>query len=157
MITLQFADKPPRGVSQAGLRTAARYVQKATGFKLRGSITVAFVSRPRSRKLNRQFSGHDYATDVLSFAYEPDSTPTTPAPPILGDIAICTSIAKKQARQHKISLLAEVNLLLVHGLLHVLGFDHDQPLTQASFENTQNAIMKELKLPARQFFHGDVQ
>ncbi|MGD9902353.1 MAG: rRNA maturation RNase YbeY [Vicinamibacterales bacterium] len=82
----------------------------------RGELTVALVSDRRMRSLNRTFRGVDRATDVLSFAGEP---------PQLGDIVIATGVAARQAREAGHALGTEVRVLALHGLLHLLGFDHD--------------------------------
>lgn len=154
MIRLQFSTSLPRGVRAARLRTAARTAYKTTGFTTNLTIELAFVSARQSKQLNEQYSGptHAYATDVLSFAYGPESV-TAAKTSETGDIAICTSIAKTQAREHNQTLEAEVSLLLVHGVLHILGFDHQSNLSQTSFEKLQDAIMKELKIPTREFFN----
>ena len=70
------------------------------------------------RRLNRQFRGLDYATDVLSF-------PAAPPAPHLGDLAISLGRARAQAREFGHDLEHEVRILMLHGLLHLLGFDHE--------------------------------
>jgi rRNA maturation RNase YbeY len=74
------------------------------------------------RKLNLQYRGKDSATDVLSF----------PAPPVfrrqglLGELVICTPVARRQAREYGHSLGRELEVLIVHGLLHLQGYDHEE-------------------------------
>jgi probable rRNA maturation factor len=81
------------------------------------SATIAFVSDSSIRKLNQQFRGVDKATDVLSFpADEPDN---------LGDVAISVETAAKQAKENGLSLNDEIAQLILHGLLHLSGFDHE--------------------------------
>src|SRR5579872_2026781 len=70
------------------------------------------------RRLNRQFLGKDYATDVLSFAGLRGLSP-------LGDLAISLARARAQARQFGHSTEQEIQILMLHGLLHLLGFDHE--------------------------------
>ena len=82
------------------------------------SATIAFVSDKRIRELNRQFRGADKATDVLSF---PDDGPDKLN---LGDIAISTETAARQARDNGLSFDNEVAQLILHGLLHLSGYDH---------------------------------
>jgi probable rRNA maturation factor len=69
------------------------------------------------RALNRQFRGEDYATDVLSFPSDERG--------FLGDIVIAEGVAKRQAKDHGHSLKIEVQTLALHGLLHLLGYDHE--------------------------------
>jgi probable rRNA maturation factor len=83
------------------------------------SATIAFVSDKTIRQLNRQFRGIDRATDVLSFPAE-DSDKTN-----LGDIAISVDTAAKQARENGLKFDEEVAQLILHGLLHLSGYDHE--------------------------------
>ena len=83
----------------------------------RGAVCVALVSDRRMRSLNRQFRGKDYATDVLSFPAE--------ARGFLGDIVIASGVAKKQAKAAGHAVKTEIRVLALHGLLHLLGYDHD--------------------------------
>ena len=69
------------------------------------------------RALNRQFRGKDYVTDVLSFPSDERG--------FLGDIVIAEGVAKRQAKEHGHSLKIEIQTLVLHGLLHLLGYDHE--------------------------------
>jgi probable rRNA maturation factor len=111
----------------------------------RGELAIAFVSDARMRVLNRTYRGQDYATDVLSFA--PHSAPRTPDPAprtshpaarplgagpafsdtLLGDLVIATGVARRQAREAGHAYQTELRVLALHGLLHLLGYDHEQP------------------------------
>jgi len=91
-------------------------------------MTVALVSDARMRTLNRRFRGQDYATDVLSF---PTSSIQSPAAtprlrPHLGDIVIATGVARRQARTAGHGATDELRILALHGLLHLLGYDHER-------------------------------
>jgi len=83
---------------------------------------VALVSNARVRALNRKYRRLDYATDVLSF---PNHEPLIPNP-YLGDIVIATGVARRQARKAGHSELTELRVLALHGLLHLLGYDHER-------------------------------
>jgi len=97
------------------------------------SATIAFVSDNRIRKLNQQFRGIDKATDVLSFpAGEPDELN-------LGDIAVSVETAATQAKENGLSLDDEIAQLILHGLLHLSGYDHE----------TDNGEMNRLELRLR--------
>ncbi len=81
------------------------------------SATIAFVSDKRIRELNRQFRGIDKATDVLSFpAEEPNN---------LGDVAVSVETAATQAKENGLSFDDEIAQLILHGLLHLSGYDHE--------------------------------
>ena len=93
-------------------------------------MTVALVSDARMRTLNRQFRGKDYATDVLSFPAGTDRQKSSPQPPgpmsHLGDIVIATGVARRQARSAGHRATEELRILALHGLLHLLGYDHER-------------------------------
>ncbi len=91
--------------------------------RARGEVTIALVSDQRMRALNRTFRGVDRATDVLSFPAA--DAPPRAAVPALGDVAIATGVATRQARAAGHTLATELRVLALHGLLHLLGFDHE--------------------------------
>ncbi len=102
-------------------------------------VNVSFVDDARMRALNRQWRGIDRSTDVLSFAaFEGEEIPG--AERFLGDLVISLDKAHAQARQHGHAMLDEVAVLVAHGLLHLLGFDHergaDAARSQAEHEMT---------------------
>jgi probable rRNA maturation factor len=102
-------------ISPRGLAT---WLQKAAPVRARGEVTIALISDGRMRTLNRAYRGKDYATDVLSFPVE-DGT-------FLGDIAIATGVAQRQADEAGHSIATELKVLALHGLLHLLGYDHER-------------------------------
>ena len=77
------------------------------------------------RKLNQKFRNIDQATDVLSFPQDVDEEPIAPGEIILGDIAVSLDTAQVQAKEHGLTLEEEIILLLIHGILHLLGYDHE--------------------------------
>ena len=86
--------------------------------RARGTVTVAIVSDARIRTLNHRYRRRRRATDVLSFACE--------EPGYLGDIVIAGGVARRQARRAGHSLQSELRVLALHGLLHLLGYDHER-------------------------------
>jgi probable rRNA maturation factor len=81
-------------------------------------MTVVIVSDARVRALNRQYRKQDKATDVLSFPSEESG--------FLGDVVIASGVAARQAREAGHSLATELRVLALHGLLHLLGYDHER-------------------------------
>jgi probable rRNA maturation factor len=79
--------------------------------------TIAFVSDERIRQLNKQFRGLDKATDVLSFPADDEAT--------LGDIAVSAETAARQAKENGLTFDNEIAQLILHGLLHLCGYDHE--------------------------------
>lgn len=93
-------------------------------------FSVAFISDDRMRKLNHTFRGKDSTTDVLSFPHEADeleilATQDSGLAAFLGDIVISAEQAAKQAAENKLSLDAEIKQLILHGVLHLCGYDHE--------------------------------
>jgi probable rRNA maturation factor len=85
-------------------------------------LTVVFVSDNRIRALNRMYRGRDRATDVLSFGYPGE---TVEGALFLGEIVIAPEIARREAVRRRTTTAKEVRRLLVHGILHLLGYDHE--------------------------------
>ena len=102
----------------AGGRALASWLAGIAPSGARGSLTVAVTTDARVRMLNRRFRGVSKPTDVLSFPAE--------EPGQLGDIVIARGVAARQARELGHSLATELKVLALHGLLHLLGYDHEQ-------------------------------
>jgi len=108
------------------------------------NIGLSFLDRDTIQSLNSKYANNDYPTDVLSFEYGDDQGSN-------GDIAICAEIAKDQAKENGISEEEELSLLLVHGTLHILGYDHQTEEQIASLDALQGDIMKLLNYNYRDF------
>jgi probable rRNA maturation factor len=113
------------GLSAAGLERYLRAAQRAAG--LEGEVQVLLAGDATLKRLNREFRGKNTATDVLSFPAGPTtvffSDPS--APELAGDIAISLETAARQAERYGHTLRDEVRVLLLHGVLHLAGFDHE--------------------------------
>jgi probable rRNA maturation factor len=105
-------------------RGLGKWLGETAPARARGEVTVALVSDGRMRALNRSFRGKDSATDVLSFptASQHDAAGN---PNYLGDIVIATGVAQRQAEEAGHSVGTEFRILALHGLLHLLGYDHE--------------------------------
>jgi probable rRNA maturation factor len=86
-------------------------------------FATALVSDRRMIELNSLFRGKDSTTDVLSFPHEPDDL--DPVKNNLGDIVVSVEQAQRQAKQNKLTLEREIKQLILHGLLHLCGYDHE--------------------------------
>ena len=96
----------------------ARWLESVAPPRARGSVTIALVPDARVQALNREFRNKDTPTDVLSFpAGEPGQ---------LGDVVIAVGVARRQAKAAGHALGTELRVLALHGLLHLLGYDHEQ-------------------------------
>ena len=105
------------------------------------TVSVVFAGARTMRALNRQYRRKDYATDVLSFSYGPMRIGRTP---FLGEVVLSPEIAVRQAVQWRSAPERELRLLLMHGILHLLGYDHETDSGQMT--RLQN------KLSRRRFF-----
>jgi probable rRNA maturation factor len=105
-------------------RGLGKWLGETAPARARGEVTVALVSDGRMRALNRSYRGKDYATDVLSFPATA-SHEATGYPTYLGDIVIATGVAERQADDAGHSVGTELRILALHGLLHLLGYDHE--------------------------------
>lgn len=108
----------PRPLADADVERAVRLV--LTGEARDGTISVTFLGRDEMRRVNREWKGRDAPTDVLAFGL------AGLAPAVLGDIYICPWVARREARARHLPFEQELLRLVVHGTLHVLGFDHPE-------------------------------
>jgi probable rRNA maturation factor len=96
----------------------ARWLESIAPARARGAMTIAIVPDDRVQQLNRRYRRTDAATDVLSFPSDERG--------YLGDVVIAAGVARRQARQAGHSLQHELRVLALHGLLHLLGYDHER-------------------------------
>lgn len=106
-------------------------------------VSVSLVGDGEMQKLNRQWRGIDRTTDVLSF---PMLEEWEEGPNLLGDIVISLPVATRQAQEYGHSLLRELAFLAVHGILHLLGRDHENDLERELMEREQNMLLCALGL-----------
>ncbi|MEX2494059.1 MAG: rRNA maturation RNase YbeY [Nitrospirales bacterium] len=105
-------------------------------------LSLSLVGKTRMRSLNRKYRGRDYPTDVLAFPMESPGEPTVA---FLGDIVICLPIAIGQASRFDNTPDQEVLRLLIHGTLHLLGYDHEQSPREATrMQRKERALIKKL-------------
>jgi probable rRNA maturation factor len=120
-------DGAGRALRDGGLR---RWLEAVAPARAAGEVAIALVSDARVRALNRRYRRRDAVTDVLSFSsaagpsHPPRSARTLVVTHALGDIVIATGIARRQAMEAGHSYQTELRVLALHGLLHLLGYDH---------------------------------
>lgn len=109
-------------------------------------VSVTFVDDSRIHELNLEFRGKDRPTDVLSFPLlEGDALAAEPEagmPRMLGDIVVSVETAKRQAAEYGHSLEREIGFLLIHGLLHLLGEDHETPEQEDRMRERQRQVLE---------------
>ena len=137
-INLVILRKPVAGLSDTAL---AKFVSRASrASKLKGSVNVLVTGSAELRSLNRRFRAQDQPTDVLSFPPGPCFVNG-----LAGDIAISADIAKKNARRLGHSAALEIKILALHGVLHLVGYDHERDRGAMASKETQ--LRRSLGLP----------
>ena len=130
-----------RAVAARGVPGPARlrrWAQAALG-RRGGEVTVRIVGGAESRALNRRYRGKDKPTNVLSFPYDD--------PGVLGDVVICAAVVNREAREQGKAAAAHWAHMVVHGVLHLLGFDHIRPADAKVMEGRERAILARLSFP----------
>jgi probable rRNA maturation factor len=136
----------------------ARQVLAARGIKGETEVSLLFVDEEAIAGLNEKFLGKSGPTDVLSFPIEDEPGPTGRSPDLggsgpgtspeegvlslLGDVVICPAVAGRNAAEHEVSLDDEVALLVVHGLLHLLGMDHEKDAEAERMEALEQQLLQ---------------
>ncbi|PPU91665.1 rRNA maturation RNase YbeY [Xanthomonas albilineans] len=143
------------GVSYAlprvGLPAAISF-RKWVAVALKGRIreadlAIRLVDQREGRALNQHYRGKDYATNVLSFPAElPDGLPKGIRLPLLGDLVICAPVVAREAAEQGKPLNAHYAHLTVHGVLHLLGWDHEDDKEAEAMEQLEREILGELGL-----------
>jgi probable rRNA maturation factor len=108
------------------VRGLAAWLRRVAPARARGTVGVALVSDARVRALNRAYRRKDYATDVLTFPNPKPLIPNPDAESLLGEIVIARGVARRQARDAGHHEATELRVLALHGLLHLLGYDHER-------------------------------
>ncbi len=103
-------------------------------------ITVRFVDEEEGRSLNRAYRGKDYATNVLSFPY-------APPPRLAGDLVLCVPVVLREAEERRRPVQAHFAHLIVHGMLHLQGYDHEQDRDAEIMEQKERDILAALGYP----------
>jgi len=107
-------------------------------------LIVRIVDEPEGKLLNETYRGASGATNVLSFPFE-NQTPE--ALPLIGDIVVCAPIVEREAQQQNKDLNAHWAHMIIHGVLHLLGYDHQNDSEAAVMEGLETEIMQKLGFP----------
>jgi probable rRNA maturation factor len=131
-LDIQRASRAGHIPSDARLRAWARAALARTA-----TVTLRYVAEAEARRLNREYRGKDYATNVLTFIY--DDTPG-----LSGDVVICAPVVAREAKAQGKDVAAHHAHLLVHGLLHLQGFDHERADEALRMERSERRILARL-------------
>lgn len=109
-------------------------------------FSIIFVTLDEIHRLNKEYRGIDRPTDVISFALEDSADFEVSGLRVLGDIYICIEKMKEQAQEYGHSKMRELSFLTCHGLLHLLGYDHMEPVAEKIMFGKQDKILEELEI-----------
>jgi probable rRNA maturation factor len=137
---------------RAGVPAAAsfrKWVAAALAGRIReADLAIRLVDEKEGRALNHHYRGKDYATNVLSFPAElPEGLPKGVKLPLLGDLVLCAPVVAREAKEQGKPLNAHYAHLTVHGCLHLLGWDHEDPREAEAMEQLEREILAGLGLP----------
>ena len=139
-LSVQFADNTPLAeqLPRAAIR---RWVQAAIFAP--AQLTIRFVAEAEGRTLNHEYRGKDYATNVLTFAYTEDD----PNAETQADIVLCSDVLLREAKVLNIPLHQHAAHLVVHGVLHAQGYDHETDEQAREMETLETEILEQLGWP----------
>ena len=111
-----------------------------------GELNLIFVDSQNIQQLNKTYLGKGEPTDVLAFPIDSFDVSTTDTPLLLGDVIICPEKAMENAKAQNKTLEEEIALLVLHGVLHILGYDHAEPNEKAVMKRREKQLLSELYL-----------
>ncbi|MFH1775282.1 MAG: rRNA maturation RNase YbeY [Chloroflexota bacterium] len=149
-IDILIDEAPEGGLEASWLRLIASQVLTAEGADTNTELGFLITGQERIRQLNQRYRGKDEPTDVLTFAMT-DETDTTlfPTPPDgiqhLGEVIISYPQAAIQAEEHRHSVKREIAVLTIHGMLHLLGYDHEEPAGERQMRAREGELLSDLE------------
>lgn len=135
-----------------GLPTQAQFERWLTvalsGYRDHASVCIRLVDEAESQTLNRDYRGKDKPTNVLSFPFEvPPGVDDPQAQALLGDLVICVPVMQHEAAEQGKTDEQHWAHLVIHGALHLLGFDHIEPEDAQVMENIERRVLADLGMP----------
>ncbi len=149
-IQIQEEFSLPEGLAATLLAEAAELVLTLEGVTTPQELSLILADDDHLQRLNRDFRGMDTPTDILSFPSDPlppEILAELDSPIYLGDIIISVPYAARRAVGESHSLVDELRLLVIHGTLHLLGYDHNTPEKQGEMWAKQTAALQHLQIP----------
>ena len=142
MLKVEFSNKTRKyKVNERLLKSLVKEIAQLAGEK-DGIVSISFVGKQRIRNINRKFRDIDKPTNVISFPFM-DSFGRIK---IIGDIIICPEIAQKQAKKEGNDFIDYMAFLIIHGFLHLLGYDHIEEADRVVMEKKEEEIFKKIKI-----------
>jgi len=143
MLTFEINQQLGRRISVKLWRQWLQRIETVIKIKKNSLLSIALVGQTESRKLNLKYRGKDKATNVLSFAERDIKQPKVPSlvASYLGEIVICYPVAQLTAKQSGVAVTEEIKRLFVHGVLHLLGYDHQRAGESKKMEALEQKIL----------------
>lgn len=143
-MAVEFANETEFELDEQHYLRLLNYLMQQLELHPKSEVGLLFVSEGTIAELNSQWLGEEGPTDVLSFPIDevaPFGRWLGSEPGVLGDIVLCPSYAARQAATKGSSSKAEFELLVTHGLLHLVGFDHDEPTAEREMFDLQERLL----------------
>ena len=146
VVTVQNAS---RGAEAPGRKDLERWARSALAAGVQGELTVRIVGESESAELNSRYRGKNGSTNVLSFPAGAAGEPPAAAGELLpfGDLVICAAVVEREAREQGKALAAHWAHMVVHGALHLQGFDHENVRDARIMEARERELLAELGFP----------
>ena len=141
-LSVQFASKAKHLPSRAQVRRWALAAHR--GASADAIVTIRYVDEKEGRALNLQFRGKDYATNVLTFVHE--AAPFQDEHSYSADIVICAPVIAREAREQKKPVAAHHGHMVLHGMLHAQGFDHEDNVEAEAMEAIEIALLRRFRI-----------
>jgi probable rRNA maturation factor len=150
-VSIEIANESGVEVDTDTILAVARHALTETGVSPLAELSILLVDAAYMADLNHRWMGGDGPTDVLAFPMEEGSVDRGPVddtgePTLLGDIVLCPEVARRQAATAGHAMGDELELLTVHGALHLLGYDHAEPEEEREMFALQNRLLHSWRL-----------
>ena len=145
-LSVQFASAAAHLPSRSQVRRWALAAHAGNAGAGDGVVTIRYVDEKEGRALNRDFRGKDYATNVLTFVQDGSPLVDKASTGYAADIAICAPVIAREAREQKKAVHDHHAHMVVHGMLHAQGFDHEDATEAAAMEAIEIAVLKRFRI-----------
>lgn len=154
-MSIFLADEQTEQVGLDDLHSLAETVLREEGYPSDAEVTLLLVSESEMAAYNRRFLDREGPTDVLAFPLEelipglvPESDPQGP-PLMLGDVVVAPSYVRRQAAENEVSFDSEMALMVTHGILHLLGYDHVDDVDAEQMESRERQLLAKVGMVRR--------
>lgn len=137
-----ISHREPEPLNLVAFERLAVFVLEREDVPEAAELSVAVVDEEEMASLNERYRGTAGSTDVLSFGCDEPCAAGSDEPIAIGDVVIAPSVAARQAEELGTTIEAELNLLLVHGILHLLGYDHDDEERAAAMRARETSLLE---------------